>query len=198
MPTLLPKKLGQQTQAQNGGTLEQAKRGETWGKRAAGRTANCGAHVARAAHAGHRRHSLGFWKEAADGNSHPSPRLPVARAQGMRHRAGGCTWVEGWVSLACCLPEFDLETPQHPLGKVVPPGSGGTPRREESGVPGSVPGWHPHNCANLLTTHVWLPSSSRSNPPPLQQIIKTHLYLICLLELIEFLRSANATVCAAS
>lgn len=39
---------------------------------------------------------------------------------------------------------------------------------------------------------------TRSNPPTLQQIIKTHLYLICLLELIEFLRSANATVCAAS
>lgn len=34
-----------------------------------------------------------------------------------------------------------------------------------------------------------------SNPLTLQQIIKTHLYLICLLELIEFLRSANASLC---
>lgn len=32
-----------------------------------------------------------------------------------------------------------------------------------------------------------------SNPQPLEQIIKIHLYLICLLELIEFLRLANVT-----
>lgn len=34
-----------------------------------------------------------------------------------------------------------------------------------------------------------------SNPQPFEQIIKIHLYLICLLELIEFLRSANVSGC---
>lgn len=35
-----------------------------------------------------------------------------------------------------------------------------------------------------------------SNPQPFEQIIKIHLYLICLLELIEFLRLVNVTGCA--
>lgn len=34
-----------------------------------------------------------------------------------------------------------------------------------------------------------------SNPQPFEQIIKIHLYLICLLELIEFLRLANVSGC---
>lgn len=35
-----------------------------------------------------------------------------------------------------------------------------------------------------------------SNPQPFEQIIKIHLYLICLLELIEFLRLVNVSGCA--
>lgn len=53
-------------------------------------------------------------------------------------------------------------------------------------------------CQPAHTRMCGFPPRAPSNPPTLQQIIKTHLYLICLLELIEFLRSANATVCAAS
>lgn len=56
----------------------------------------------------------------------------------------------------------------------------------------------PRSCQPAHACLCGFPPRAPSNPPTLQQIIKTHLYLICLLELIEFLRSANATVCAAS
>lgn len=69
-------------------------------------------------------------------------------------------------------------------------GSGKLPQHIPSWVPGAVPA-----CSG---THVCSSLRAHGNLPTLQQIIKTHLYLICLLELIEFLRSANATVCKAS
>lgn len=105
----------------------------------------------------------------------------------------GAAVPEAWAKLTCPLLEFYAGDPM-----TTPSGRWPLPGWEALGAPGSIPGWHAHRVPTCSRTHVWLPPRARSNPPTLQQIIKTHLYLICLLELIEFLRSANARVCAAS
>lgn len=95
---------------------------------------------------------------------------------------------------------FQLETPG------TPPLAGRWPLESWEHTPlGGVsssrkPPWlaSPRLCQPARARMCGFPPRAHSNPPTLQQIIKTHLYLICLLELIEFLRSANATVCAAS
>lgn len=63
-----------------------------------------------------------------------------------RHSTEG---VGAWTSLARCLLEFQLETPDTMLPRWLQ-GSGAHTTWEELGAPGSVPSWHPHHCANLL------------------------------------------------
>lgn len=47
----------------------------------------------------------------------------------------------------------------------------------------------------MAPVHAASSLSAYSNPQPFEQIIKIHLYLICLLELIEFLRLVNVSGC---
>ena len=135
------------------------------------------------------------------GHRRPPPRHPGSRLWLRRTcllPRYGAEVLDDWAGCASRHAEFQLETLWHHPGwgghwaaRARPAGRcEGLWELSLAGIPTSVP-----TCSR---TQVWFPPRARSNPPTLQQIIKTHLYLICLLELIEFLRSANATVCAAS
>ena len=112
------------------------------GTGAAGRTADCRAHVARAARAGPHHHTSGFWKETPAENGRPSPQLPAALLWGMWGRGVGRLGQPR--PLSSRIPARDPTTA--PSGRR-PPGTAG----KNEGAPGSVPGWHPRDCANLLT-----------------------------------------------
>lgn len=131
-------------------------------------------------------HHSGFWKEA--------PAVHAAPAWGTR--GGGVEGQGQPCPLSSRIPTRD--TP------MTPPWEGGHWAGGGHALLGGIWGSRKHPpgiprlCQPAHACMCGFPPRARSNPPTLQQIIKTHLYLICLLELIEFLRSANATVRAAS
>lgn len=117
--------------------------------------------------------------------------------QGCRGRgcgAGGC-----WQSRPASPSRIPTgDPPRHPSPRMAE-GQQGTPDLGDIRGSGKRPQLALLRlCQPAHARMCGFPPPARSNPPTLQQIIKTHLYLICLLELIEFLCSANATVCAAS